>query len=204
MADLVNLALTAIFTENMILALFLGMCSFLACSQNVKTAMGLGTAVTFVLTVTVPINWAINHFLLQPDALMWLGLPAGIDLSFLVFIAFIAVIAATVQILEILIETISPTLYNSLGIFLPLITVNCSILGASLFMEQRGYTASESVVYGFASGIGWLIAILALAAISERLKYSNPPKGLKGFGITMIVTGLMSMAFMAFSGIKFG
>ncbi|RAP34431.1 NADH:ubiquinone reductase (Na(+)-transporting) subunit E [Candidatus Marinamargulisbacteria bacterium SCGC AG-439-L15] len=202
MENLLSLAVKAIFMENMLLAMFLGMCSFLACSKNIKTANGLGWAVCFVLTITVPMNWAINHYLLRPGALTWMGLPT-IDLSFLVFISFIATIAASVQIVEMFMEKFLPFLYSTLGIFLPLIAVNCSILGGSLFMEQRQYGFAESVVFGFSSGIGWLLAIVAMAAIQEKLQYSDVPKGLRGFGINMIITGLISMAFMAFSGIAF-
>lgn len=202
MNELINIAVKSIFMENMLLALFLGMCSFLACSKNVKTAVGLGWAVTFVMTITIPINWLINHYLLRPGALAWVGLPE-IDLSFLVFITFIATIAGTVQSVEIMMEKFVPALYSSLGIFLPLIAVNCSILGGSLFMEQRGYTFTQSVVFGVSSGFGWLLAIAAMASIQERLKYADIPKGLRGFGINMIITGLIAMAFMSFSGISF-
>ena len=202
MNDLINIALKAIFMENMLLALFLGMCSFLACSKNVKTAFGLGLAVTFVMSITIPVNWAINQFLLRAGALSWLGFPS-IDLSFLVFITFIATIAASVQSVEIIMEKFSPTLYANLGIFLPLIAVNCSILGGSLFMEQRGYGFAEATVFGLSSGLGWLLAILAMASIQEKLKYADIPKGLQGFGINMIITGLIAMAFMSFSGISF-
>lgn len=202
MNELINIAVKSIFMENMLLALFLGMCSFLACSKNVKTAVGLGWAVTFVMTITIPINWLINHYLLRPGALSWVGLPE-IDLSFLVFITFIATIAGTVQSVEIMMEKFVPALYSSLGIFLPLIAVNCSILGGSLFMEQRGYTFTQSVVFGVSSGFGWLLAIAAMASIQERLKYADIPKGLRGFGINMIITGLIAMAFMSFSGISF-
>jgi len=202
MQELISLAVKAIFMENMLLAMFLGMCSFLACSKNIKTATGLGWAVVFVLTITCPINWAINHYLLKPGALAWLGLPE-INLSFLVFISFIATIAASVQLVEMTMEKFLPFLYSTLGIFLPLIAVNCAILGGSLFMDQRGYNFVESVVFGFSSGIGWLLAIVAMAAIQEKLKYADIPKGLQGFGINMIITGLISLAFMAFSGIAF-
>ncbi len=201
MGDLVTLAIQSIFMENMLLAMFLGMCSFLACSKNVKTASGLGMAVVFVLTITVPLNWVINQYLLRKGALTWLGLSPEVDLSFLVFISFIAVIAASVQVVEIVMERFLPYLYSTLGIFLPLIAVNCAILGSSLFMEQRGYTLTESVVYGFSSGVGWYLAIVAMAAILERMRYSDVPEGLRGFGINMIITGLIAMAFMAFSGV---
>lgn len=200
MIDLVNIAIKSIFMENMLLALFLGMCSFLACSRNVKTAMGLGLAVIFVMSMTIPINWLINQYFLASGALSWLGL-ASIDLSFLIFITFIATIAATVQSVEMLMERFFPPLYASLGIFLPLIAVNCSILGGSLFMEQRGYGFVEALVFAVSSGFGWLLAILAMASIQEKLKYANVPKGLRGFGINMIITGLIALTFMSFSGI---
>jgi Na+-transporting NADH:ubiquinone oxidoreductase subunit E len=178
------------------------MCSFLAVSKKVSTAMGLGMAVIFVLGITVPVNWLLQEYVLAEGALSWLGAEfANIDLSFLQFIMFIAIIAALVQLVEMIIEKVSPALYGSLGIFLPLIAVNCAILGGSLFMVQRDYLFSEDVVYGFGSGIGWLLAIVALAAIRERLKYSNVPDGLKGLGITMLITGLMGIAFMSFMGI---
>jgi Na+-transporting NADH:ubiquinone oxidoreductase subunit E len=201
MIDLINIAIKSIFMENMLLALFLGMCSFLACSKNIKTAVGLGLAVTVVMALTIPINWLINAFLLKPGALAWAGLP-HMDLSFLVFITFIATIAASVQSVEIILERFFPALYANLGIFLPLIAVNCAILGGSLFMEQRGYNFIESAVFGFSSGIGWLLAIVAMASIQEKLKYADVPMGLRGFGINMIITGLIAMAFMTFSGIS--
>lgn len=199
-----NLFIRSIFIDNMIFAYFLGMCSFLAVSKNVKTAFGLGIAVTFVLTVALPITWAINHFILQPEALSWLGAEyASADLSFLGLIMFIAVIAALVQILEMVIEKYSPSLYSSLGIFLPLIAVNCAILGAVLFMQQRDFSnAWTATVYGVGSGIGWLLAIVCLAAIRERLTPSAIPAPLRGIGITFIITGLMGIAFMSFLGIK--
>jgi len=199
--DLLSLALESIFINNILLALFLGMCSFLGCAKNIKTATGLGLAVIFVLTITTPVNWAINHFFLKPGALAWLGYPE-LDLSFLVFITFIAVIASQVQLVEMLMEKFSPGLYTSLGIFLPLIAVNCAILGTSLFMEQRQYTFIESVVFGFSSGIGWFLAIVAFSAVLQKLKYADLPKGLDGFAINMIITGLIAMAFMSFAGIK--
>ncbi|HEY5653834.1 MAG TPA: NADH:ubiquinone reductase (Na(+)-transporting) subunit E [Pontiella sp.] len=199
--ELLNLSIKAIFVENILLAYFLGMCSFLACSKKVDTAIGLGFAVIFVLTITLPVNWAIHHFLLRPGALHWLGLPQ-LDLSFLNFICFIATIASMVQLVEMILDKFFPTLYHALGIFLPLITVNCSILGGSLFMVEREYSAAESAVFGFASGIGWLLAITSMAAIRKKLRYSHLPDGLKGLGITMIMTGLMAMAFMCFSGIN--
>ncbi|MBD5303587.1 MAG: NADH:ubiquinone reductase (Na(+)-transporting) subunit E [Muribaculaceae bacterium] len=199
-----NIFIRSIFIDNMIFAYFLGMCSFLAVSKNVKTAFGLGVAVTFVLAISLPITWCINQYILQPGALSWLGAEyADADLSFLGLIMFIAVIAALVQILEMVIEKYSPGLYNSLGIFLPLIAVNCAILGAVLFMQQREFSnAWTATVYGVGSGIGWLLAIVALAAIRERLDYSNVPKPLRGIGITFIITGLMGIAFMSFLGIK--
>ncbi|MGA0242249.1 MAG: NADH:ubiquinone reductase (Na(+)-transporting) subunit E [Candidatus Marinamargulisbacteria bacterium] len=202
MSELINIAVKSIFMENMLLALFLGMCSFLACSRNVKTAFGLGMAVIFVMSITIPINWLINEYLLKSGALSWAGL-AHMDLSFLVFITFIATIAASVQSVEIIMEKFLPSLYASLGIFLPLIAVNCSILGGSLFMEQRSYTFIEATVFGVSSGIGWLLAILAMASIQEKLKYADIPRGLQGFGINMIITGLIALAFMSFSGISF-
>jgi Na+-transporting NADH:ubiquinone oxidoreductase subunit E len=199
--DLINLAIKAIFVENILLAFFLGMCSFLAVSKKVKTAVGLGLAVIFVELVTVPANWAINEYFLNEGALAWAGMPE-VDLSFLRFISFIAVIAAIVQLVEMIIEKISDSLYNALGIFLPLIAVNCAILGASLFMQEREYTLTEATVFGVGSGVGWALAIIAMAAIREKIRYSHVPDALKGLGITMIVTGLMAMAFMSFAGIK--
>ena len=201
--ELINLGIKSIFIENMIFAYFLGMCSFLAVSKKVSTAMGLGAAVVFVLGITVPINWLINEYVLAAGALSWAGPQfAEIDLSFLQLVMFIAIIAATVQLVEMIIEKFSPELYGSLGIFLPLIAVNCAILGGSLFMGQRGYSLPEAAVYGASSGAGFLLAIVALAAIRERLKYSNVPDGLKGLGITMLITGLMGIAFMSFMGIE--
>ena len=203
--DLINLAIKSIFIENMIFAFFLGMCSYLAVSKKVSTAIGLGAAVIFVLSITAPINWCINEFILKEGALMWLGDDfATVDLSFLRFIMFIAVIAGMVQLVEMIVEALSPSLYGALGIFLPLIAVNCSILGVSLFMVQREYGLVESIVFGASSGIGWLFAIVALAAIREKMKYSSVPKPMRGLGITMVITGLMGMAFMSFSGIKLG
>ena len=196
--DYINLAVKSIFIENMIFAFFLGMCSYLAVSKKVKTAIGLGAAVIFVLSITVPMNWMIDHYILSENGLF------GVDLSFLRFIMFIATIAAMVQLVEMAVEKFSPALYGSLGIFLPLIAVNCSILGASLFMVTRDYSLPEATVYGFSSGIGWLLAIVFLAAIRERLRYSDVPNGLKGLGITMITTGLMGMAFLSFTGFKLG
>jgi Na+-transporting NADH:ubiquinone oxidoreductase subunit E len=196
-----SLAVKSIFVENILLAYFLGMCSFLACSKKVETAVGLGFAVVFVLTITTPANWAINHFLLNKGALAWAGVKDA-DLSFLSFIAFIAVIAAMVQIVEMVIDRFSPRLYTALGIFLPLIAVNCSILGASLFMAEREYSFGESVVFGLGSGIGWALAIIAMSTIRKKLEYSNIPKSLRGLGITMILTGLMALGFMCFAGIS--
>ena len=201
MEHYLSLAVKSIFVENILLAYFLGMCSFLACSKKIETAIGLGIAVVFVLTITTPANWAINHFLLDKGALAWAGVP-NIDLTFLSFIAFIAVIAALVQIVEMVVDRFSPKLYMALGIFLPLIAVNCAILGAALFMDERDYNFGESVVFGFGSGIGWALAIVAMAAIRKKLEYSNIPKSLRGLGITMILTGLMAMGFMCFAGIS--
>lgn len=200
----VSLFLTSVFIENMALSFFLGMCTFLAISKNVKTAMGLGIAVIVVQAVTVPVNNLLYQFLLSEGALKHtLGDQyATVDLSFLGFISYIGVIAAIVQILEMVLDRFFPPLYNALGIFLPLITVNCAILAGSLFMDQRGYDFGESVVYGFGSGFGWALAIVALAAVREKLRYSNVPVGLRGLGIGFITVGLIAMAFMAFSGIK--
>ncbi len=199
-----NLFIRSIFIDNMVFAYFLGMCSFLAVSKNVKTAFGLGIAVSFVLIIALPVCWALNTYILQPGALSWLGEDyAGADLSFLGLIMFIAVIAALVQILEMLIERYAPALYASLGIFLPLIAVNCAILGAVLFMQQRDFPdAWTATVYGAGSGIGWLLAIVSLAAIRERLDESKILAPLRGIGITFIITGLMGIAFMSFLGIK--
>lgn len=195
-----SLAIKSIFVENILLAYFLGMCSFLACSKKVETAVGLGAAVIFVLTITAPVNWAINTFVLNDGALTWMGL--DVDLTFLQFIIFIAVIASMVQLVEMFIDRFSPTLYASLGIFLPLISVNCAILGSSLFLVEREYDFGESLVFGFSSGVGWALAIIAMAAIRTKLQYSHVPKGLRGLGMTMIVTGLMAIAFMSFAGIQ--
>ncbi len=197
----INLALKSIFVENILLAYFLGMCSFLACSKKVETAMGLGFAVIFVMTITTPVNWVVKHFLLQKGALAWAGLPE-MDLSFLSFVAYIAIIAAVVQIVEMIIDRFSPKLYLALGIFLPLIAVNCAILGTSLFMDERGYSFGETVVFGLGSGTGWALAIVAMAAIRKKLGYSNVPVALRGLGITMILTGLMAIGFMCFAGIS--
>ncbi len=201
MEHYLSLAVKSIFVENILLAFFLGMCSFLACSKKVETAIGLGIAVVFVMTVCTPACWAVKNFLLKKGALAWAGF-SNIDLSFLIFISFIAVIAAMVQIVEIVVEKVSPALYSALGIFLPLIAVNCAILGAALFMDQRNYNGPESLVFGVGSGMGWAIAIIAMAAIRKKLGYSNIPPALKGLGITMILTGLMSMGFMCFAGIR--
>lgn len=201
--SLINLAVKSIFIDNMIFSVFLGMCSYLAVSKKVKTAFGLGIAVVFVLGLTVPINWLVQNYFLNPGALKWLGDKyAGYDFSFLIFIVFISVIAAFTQLTEMAVEKFSPSLYASLGIFLPLIAVNCSILGGALFMSQRDYTFSESVVYGVSSGIGWMIAIVALAAIREKLKYSEVPAPLRGLGITFIIVGLMAFGFLSFMGFK--
>ncbi|MBC8174285.1 MAG: NADH:ubiquinone reductase (Na(+)-transporting) subunit E [Candidatus Marinimicrobia bacterium] len=196
-----SLATKSIFVENILLAYFLGMCSFLAISKKVETSIGLGIAVIFVLTITAPTNWALHHFFLQKGALSWVGLP-DVDLSYLNFIAFIAVIAAMVQLVEMIIDRFLPALYHNLGIFLPLIAVNCAILGGSLFLVERNYNFGESVVFGFGSGVGFFLAIAAMAAIRHKIRYSNVPQGLQGIGITMLLTGLLSMAFMAFSGIS--
>jgi Na+-transporting NADH:ubiquinone oxidoreductase subunit E len=202
MVELVSLGIKSIFIDNMIFAYFLGMCSFLAVSKKVPTALGLGLAVIFVVTITVPANWLLQEYILKEGALAWISPQfAELNLEFLQFIMFIAIIASMVQLVEMVIEKFSPALYGSLGIFLPLIAVNCAILGGSLFMVQRDYTLAEATVFGFGSGIGWLLAIVALAAIRERLKYSNVPNGLKGLGVTMIITGLMGIAFKAFIGI---
>jgi Na+-transporting NADH:ubiquinone oxidoreductase subunit E len=199
-----NLFIKSVFVDNMIFAYFLGMCSYLAVSKTVKTSAGLGLAVTFVLVVTVPVNYLINKYLLSPGALAWISPRfATVDLSFLTYILFIAIIAAIVQILEMIIETFTPSLYSALGIFLPLIAVNCAILGCSLFMQERGFSnVGEAAVFGLGSGIGWLVAIVAIAAIREKLRYSKIPKALQGVGISFIITGLMGIAFMAFMGIK--
>ena len=191
MENLINIGLNSVFVGNILLAYFLGMCSFLAVSRNLKTATGLGLAVIFVLTITTPINWLIYNFLLAPGALAWIGLPE-VNLSFLKLILFIAQIAAMVQMVEMIIDRYSPALYASLGVYLPLITVNCAILGASLFMVERKYTFAEAVVYGIGSGIGWMLAIVAMAAILRKLRYADVPKGLQGFAMSMIVTGLMA------------
>lgn len=204
MQDLINLFVKSIFVENMIFAYFLGMCSYLAVSKTVKTAVGLGAAVIFVLVVTVPVNWLLENYVLREGALAWISPEFGeIDLSFLSFIMFIAVIASIVQLVEMIVEKFAPALYGALGIFLPLIAVNCSILGGALFMQQKDFgTIGEAGVYGLGSGIGWFLAIVAIAAIREKIRYSNVPPALRGLGITFIVTGLMGIAFMSFMGIK--
>ncbi len=196
-----SLATKAVFVENIARAYFLGMCSFLAISKKVGTAIGLGGAVIFVLGITVPLNQLLNQYLLKQDALSWLGLE-GINLGFLTFLTLIGVIAAVVQVVEMAIDRFSPELYNSLGVFLPLIAVNCAILGGALFMVNRDYTFGEATIFGLGSGVGWAIAIVALAAIREKLRYSHVPEPLRGLGLTFIVVGLMSIGFMAFSGIQ--
>ena len=201
MEHYLNLAIRAIFIENLALSFFLGMCTFLAISRKVDTAMGLGAAVIVVQGITVPLNALIHHGLLSPGALAWAGLP-GVDLGFLGLVTYIGVIAASVQILEMFLDRYAPALYHALGIFLPLITVNCAILAGSLFMVERGYDYGESVVYGVASGFGWALALVALAAVREKLKYSDVPEGLQGLGITFATAGLIAMAFLAFSGIQ--
>ncbi|MBR6661503.1 MAG: NADH:ubiquinone reductase (Na(+)-transporting) subunit E [Bacteroidales bacterium] len=204
MADYISLFIKSIFVDNMVFAFFLGMCSYLAVSKSVKTATGLGLAVIFVLAVTVPINFLLNKYILQPGALAWLGEAyANVDLSFLSYIVFIAVIACFVQIVEMVVEKFAPALYASLGIFLPLIAVNCAILGGSLFMQERGYAnIGEAFTFGLGSGVGWFLAIVAIAAIREKLAYSDVPKPLRGLGISFIITGLMGIAFMSFMGIQ--
>ncbi len=201
MEHYLSLAVKAIFVENILLAFFLGMCSFLAVSKKIETAIGLGIAVVFVLTLTTPLNWVLHEFLLKKGALSWAGLP-GADMSFLNFILFIATIAATVQLVEMFLDRYSQKLYTALGIFLPLIAVNCSILGSSLFMVERGYNLGETVVFGMGSGIGFALAIVSMAAIRTKIRYSNVPPGLRGLGITMLITGLMALAFQCFAGIQ--
>ncbi|PKM05535.1 MAG: NADH:ubiquinone reductase (Na(+)-transporting) subunit E [Gammaproteobacteria bacterium HGW-Gammaproteobacteria-6] len=201
MEHYISLLVRAIFVENMALAFFLGMCTFIAISKKVQTSLGLGIAVVVVLTITVPANNLIYTYLLKDGALAWAGMP-GVDLSFLGLLSYIGVIAALVQILEMLLDKFVPSLYNALGVFLPLITVNCAILGASLFMVERDYSLDESIVYGFGAGVGWALAIVALAGIREKLKYSDVPDGLRGLGITFITVGLMSLGFMSFSGVQ--
>jgi len=203
MEHALNLAIRSAFLENMALAYFLGMCSFLACSKKVETALGLGVAVVFVQVLTVPLNNLLLHYLLAEGALAWAN-PAlgGVNLSFLSFILFIGTIAAATQVVEMAVDRFAPGLYATLGVFLPLIAVNCVILAGSLFMQERDYNFGDSVVFGLGSGLGWALAIVAMAAVREKMKYSNVPDGLKGLGITFIVAGLMSMAFMLFSGIQ--
>ena len=201
MENLINIGVRSIFIDNMIFAYFLGMCSFLAISKKVSTAFGLGIAVVFVLGVTVPVNWLVQNYVLTAGALAWLGPSfASIDLNFLQFIVFISVIAAVVQLTEMAVEKFSPALYGILGIFLPLIAVNCSILGGALFMVGRPYNLVEATVFGFGSGIGWMLAIVALAGVREKMKYSNVPAPLRGLGITFILVGLMSLGFLSFLG----
>jgi Na+-transporting NADH:ubiquinone oxidoreductase subunit E len=202
--DSLNIFIKGVFIENMIFAYFLGMCSYLAVSKTVKTAVGLGFAVIFVLGITVPVNYLLENFVLKPGALEWLDPAyASVDLSFLSFILFIAVIASMVQLVEMVVEKFSPALYGALGIFLPLIAVNCAILGGSLFMQERQYsTIGEATWFGLGSGVGWLLAIVAIAAIREKIRYSNIPAPLRGLGITFIITGLMGVAFMSFMGIN--
>ena len=201
MEHYISLMVRSIFIENLALSFFLGMCTFLALSKKVETAIGLGIAVIVVLAITVPLNNLIYTNLLADGALEWAGLP-GVDLSFLNFIAFIGVIAALVQILEMVLDRFFPPLYNAFGIFLPLITVNCAIFGGVSFMVQRDYNFTESVIYGFGSGVGWMLAIVALAGIREKMKYSDVPPGLRGLGITFISVGLMALGFMSFSGVQ--
>ncbi|KPQ29685.1 MAG: NADH:ubiquinone oxidoreductase, Na(+)-translocating, E subunit [Marinobacter excellens HL-55] len=201
MEHYISLILKAIFVENMALAFFLGMCTFLAISKKIEAALGLGIAVVVVLTITVPVNNLLYNGILREGALDWAGL-SNVDLSFLGLITYIGIIAAIVQIMEMVLDKYIPALYSALGVFLPLITVNCAILGASLFMVERDYNFGESVVYGFGAGVGWALAIVALAGIREKLKYSDVPEGLRGLGITFITVGLMSLGFMSFSGIS--
>ncbi|MBQ8272747.1 MAG: NADH:ubiquinone reductase (Na(+)-transporting) subunit E [Tidjanibacter sp.] len=202
--ELLKLFIQSTFIDNMVFSFFFGMCSYIAVSKSVKTANGLGLAVTFVMLMTVPLNYLLENYVLKAGALSWISPElASVDLSFLSFILFIAVIAAFVQLLEMVVEKFSPSLYNSLGIFLPLIAVNCAIMGGALFMQQRNFaTVGEAAVFGFGSGFGWWIAILVMAAIRERLAYSNVPKGLRGPGLAFIITGLLGMAFMIFSGFQ--
>ena len=204
MQELANIFVKSIFVDNMIFAYFLGMCSYLAVSKTVKTGVGLGIAVIFVLVVTVPVNYILDKYVLQEGALVWVSADfASIDLSFLGFIMFIAIIAAIVQLVEMIVEKFSPALYGALGIFLPLIAVNCSILGGALFMQERQYAGlAEATTFGLGSGVGWFLAIVAIAAIREKIRYSNVPAPLRGLGITFIITGLMGMAFMSFMGIE--
>ena len=204
MHEIINIFIKSVFIDNMIFAYFLGMCSYLAVSKTVDTSVGLGAAVIFVLGITVPVNYLLNEYILKPGALAWLDPAfAKVDLSFLSFIIFIAIIAAIVQLVEMVVEKFSPSLYNSLGIFLPLIAVNCAILGGSLFMQQRDYQSlGQATAFGVGSGVGWFLAIVAIAAIREKIRYSKVPPALRGIGITFILTGLMGIAFMSFMGIK--
>lgn len=204
MENLISIFVRSVFIDNMVFAYFLGMCSFLAVSKTVKTSMGLGVAVVFVMLITVPVNFLLEKYLLKAGALAWISADLAVyDLSFLSFIMFIAVIASMTQLVEMIVEKFTPALYSSLGIFLPLIAVNCAILGGSLFMQEREYSnVAEATVFGVGSGFGWMIAIVTIAAIREKLKYSNIPAPLKGLGITFIITGLMAIAFMSFLGIK--
>lgn len=202
--DYLSLLFRSIFIDNMIFAYYLGMCSFLAVSKNVKTSLGLGIAVTFILTLTLPLNYLLENFVFKEGALSWISESfRDVDLSFLSFIVFIAVIASFTQLVEMIVERYSPSLYNSLGIFLPLIAVNCAILGGSLFMQQREFAnLGEASIYGLGSGLGWLLAIVGMAAVREKLEFSNIPKPLRGYGIVLIVTGLMGLAYLSFSGVK--
>ena len=204
MQELANIFIKSIFIDNMVFAYFLGMCSYLAISKTVKTSVGMGAAVIFVLGITIPFNYLLEHYILKEGALVWISNDfIDVDLSFLSFIMFIAVIASIVQLVEMVIEKFSPALYSSLGIFLPLIAVNCAILGGSMFMQERGYSSIiEATVFGLGSGVGWFLAIVGLAAIREKIRYSNVPPALRGLGITYIITGLMGIAFMSFMGIK--
>ena len=201
MQHYINIIINSVFIENIVLVYFLGMCSFLSISKKVETSIGLGFAVVFVLSITAPANWALNEYLLAEGALAWSGLE-DINLDFLQFIVFISVIAAMVQLVEMLLDRFSPVLYYNLGIFLPLITVNCSILGCSLFLVEREYNLAEATVYGFGSGLGFFLAIISLATIRKRMRYSNVPPTLRGVGMSMLLTGLISMAFLGFSGIS--
>jgi len=204
MQELANIFIKSIFIDNMVFAYFLGMCSYLAISKTVKTSVGMGAAVIFVLGITIPFNYLLENYVLKEGALVWISNEfINVDLSFLSFIMFIAVIASIVQLVEMVIEKFSPALYSSLGIFLPLIAVNCAILGGSLFMQERGYSSiTEATVFGLGSGVGWFLAIVGIAAIREKIRYSNVPPALRGLGITYIITGLMGIAFMSFMGIK--
>ena len=204
MQEIFNIFIKSIFVDNMVFAYFLGMCSYLAVSKTVNTSVGLGLAVVFVLGITVPVDYLLNEYVLKPGALSWVGPEfADVDLSFLSFILFIAIIASMVQLVEMVVEKFSPSLYASLGIFLPLIAVNCAILGGSLFMQERDYqSVAQATAFGLGSGIGWFLAIVGIAAIREKIRYSNVPPALRGLGITFIITGLMGIAFMSFLGIK--